>query len=250
VEDFVLDDFSRTYIKLIRDRTSTDKENVSLMFNYIVSSLLKVLAPIAPHITEYVYQGYSKKTKEHKESIHFYALPAVDKSLINEKLEKEMNLVKEISQAVLSMRNESNLRLRWILKSLAIENNESLVPNLKDVLANMINVKKVQEVKSKPAGNFIMKELPSAKIYLDKDADFALKEEWELRELVRKIQDKRSDLKLNPNDKVKLMISSDDAKFLEKFRAEIENETNSKISKKEGQLEKLLERSFYFSIEK
>ena len=218
VESFVLDDFSRTYIKLIRDRTSSDKENVSIMFNHIVSALLRLLAPVAPHITEYVYQGYGKKAKGHKESIHLYNLPVADKSLIDENLDKEMNLVREISQNVLSMRNENNLRLRWVLKSLAIESNDSLIPNLKDVLASMTNVKKVYEVKTKPAGNFIMKELPMAKIYLDKDADASLKEEWELRELIRKIQDKRSDLKLNPNDTVKLLISCDDAKFLDKFK--------------------------------
>ncbi|PIU21525.1 MAG: isoleucine--tRNA ligase [Candidatus Diapherotrites archaeon CG08_land_8_20_14_0_20_34_12] len=250
IEDFVLEDFSRTYIKLTRDRTNIDKENVSLMFNHIASSLLRLLAPIAPHITEYVYQGYGKKTKDHKESIHLYDLPKVDNSLIDEKLEKEMNFVKEISQAVLSMRNENNFRLRWALKSLAIESNDSLVPNLKDVLASMINVKKVYELKSEPKGNFVVKEMPEAKIYLDKDVDSALKDEWELRELIRKIQDKRADLNLNPNDEVKLMISCDDPKFLIKFKTGIENGTNSKIEIKQGQLEKLLERSFYFSIEK
>ena len=136
-----------------------------------------------------------------------YNFPELNSKLINQSLEKEMTLVKEISQAVLAMRNENNFRLRWALKSLAIESNESLLPNLKNVLAGMTNVKNICEVKSKPTGNFTLKEMPQAKIYLNKDVDSALRDELELRELIRLIQDKRSELKLNPADKVKLLIS-------------------------------------------
>jgi phage terminase small subunit len=83
---------------------------------------------------------------------------------------------------------------------------------------------------------------------LDISADAALKEEWEFRELVRRVQDLRKQKKMRPEDRATLAISCSDAGFLKKFSKKLEEETNSKISEKQGKMEKILEREFYIEI--
>ncbi|MBU0662664.1 isoleucine--tRNA ligase, partial [Candidatus Micrarchaeota archaeon] len=57
IERFVVDDLSRTYIKLVRERVGTKSgKAVEETLNCCIFTLLRLLAPIAPHITEYIYQ--------------------------------------------------------------------------------------------------------------------------------------------------------------------------------------------------
>jgi len=69
-------------------------------------------------------------------------------------------------------------------------------------------------------------------------------------ELRRRVQAMRKDAKLMPKDKVVLLISSSDEKFLKKFAKQIEEGTNTKIKISEGQREKILEREFFLKLEK
>ncbi|HLC36734.1 MAG TPA: isoleucine--tRNA ligase [archaeon] len=258
INEFVLEELSRTYIKLVRERLSSEsKEAVTKTLNYLLFNLLKVLSPVTPHLTEYLYQNMKKKGM--KESIHFYEFPEAREEFINPELENELSKVKEITQIVLALREENKLRLRWTLNEVIIKSGKEFLKNTKHILAKACNVKKVSETAKKPKGKFAEKELNELTVYLDLHADKELKDEWEARELIRRIQDKRKQSKLNPNDKVKIKLFSDDQKFLSDFKKLIESETNSEIliekEKKTGkgkeaetELEKLIERSFSIEI--
>ncbi|MFH1239887.1 MAG: isoleucine--tRNA ligase [Candidatus Diapherotrites archaeon] len=248
VSDFVLEDFSRTYIKLVRGRIGTETgEEASKVMSVVVKTLMKILAPVTPHISEYIYQ-YLKKAKS-PESVHMLPFPKAFDALKDESLEKEMNLVREISQSALSLREEHKMRLRWPLKELVVLSKEDIFPNLKHVLASMVNVKKIR-VHESVSGNYAEGEASGIKFVLNIDADSELKQEWEFRELVRRIQSMRKEEKLNPNDTIDLFLGSDDSMFLKKWKTLIEKETNTKISEKQGELQKVLERSFYIEIKK
>src|SRR5213593_4570512 len=61
VESFILDDLSRWYVKLVRGRTWTETDNGDKLAAYRVlfealSTLAILLAPVAPHIAEAMYQ--------------------------------------------------------------------------------------------------------------------------------------------------------------------------------------------------
>ncbi len=240
---FVLEEFSRTYIKLIRSRKDKAASNT---MNYIFSNLLKLMSPVLPHLTEYIYQDY-KKTKM-PSSIHLLQLPEPNKKLINKELEKEFSLIKEITQIVLSLREKEKLRLRWKLKEVVLESEKFSFKNTKEILASMVNVEKVLVSKSKPAGKYSPAELKEVKVYLKIEADEKLKEQWELSELTRLIQSERKKKKFNPNDIVKMKFDCSDKKFFEKFKKEIEKSTNTKIVSGTGEKKKLLEREFYFEF--
>ncbi len=255
IDKFVVEDLSRTFIKMIRDRVDSveEKKSKSLQktLNQVLYSLLCVLAPITPHLSEYMYLHASKQNKK-IDSIHLHSFPEIEKKLLNNELEKEMELVKEIIQLTASMREEKKLKLKWVLKELIIQIEpskiKSFLPSTQELLARMSNVKKVLISSSQPKGELVQKQLEGFTLYLRIDADEELKQEWELRELTRKIQDTRKKLNLNPTQIVQLNISCSDSDFLKKFGKEIEQDTNTKISLKEGIKEKLLEREFFIEI--
>ncbi len=251
VEYFVMEELSRTYIKLIRARIGGKTEKgVKGTLNLAIPTLLKLLAPVAPHMTEYIYQDFKGKGME--ESIHLSSLPKADKKLIDEKLEKEMQLAKELAEKTLSLRGEQKLRLRWPLEELVVQTKSGKeLSKILKVLAKMCNVKKVKESTEQPKGNYAKKDFDeNIVLHLNIDASDELKEVWELMELRRRIQDLRKQAKLMPSQKVKLHIDSSDKDFLKKYGKEIAESTNTSLVEKKGNLEKLLEKEFFIELEK
>jgi isoleucyl-tRNA synthetase len=242
---FVVEEFSRTYIKLIRGRK--DKA-VSNTMNFVLINLLKLMAPILPHLTEYIYLDFSKEKRE-AESIHLLSFPKANEKLIDSKLEEEFSLVKEISQAVLALREKNKIRLRWKLKELVIESKKVSFLYTKEILASMVNVEEVLVSEKKPKGKFSSIELSKEiKLHLSVEANKELKEKWELAELTRLIQSERKKKKFNPNDVIEMKFDCSDKEFEKKFRKEIEKATNTRLIQGKGKKKKLLEREFYFEF--
>ena len=249
ITNFVMEDLSRTYIRHVKERIGSKTQGaVENTTGIAIISLLKLLAPIAPHITEYLYQHL--RSGKMSESLHLLQFPETDKKLIDLKLEKEFALAKDITQAALALREENKLKLRWPLAELAIKTKSGKdLQKVKKLLEVACNVKKVNEIKKEPKGNYASAQAGEITIYLNLDTDEKLKEEWELRELLRRIQDRRKEAKLVPSQKVVLLIDCNDAKFLQKYKGAIEKETNTKMKlESSAQKEKLLEREFYIEI--
>jgi len=256
IENFVLEEFSRTYIKIVRGRVKNDDKTVSVVFSHVFSELIRLLAPIVPHLSEYFYQH--AKTSGMPESVHLTELPLGNKEYIDEKLEAEVQKAKELTQETLSLREENKLRLRWPLEELIYSGKKKEFSHTIEIIALQTNVKKFSEGKE-PKGNFASKEFGEGKIFLNLDANDELKEEWELMELRRKIQDTRKQLKLNPSDQIKMELNSSDKNFVEKYKKEIEESTNTKIVSSSagsadptgiGKMEKILEREFFIQLKK
>ncbi len=248
IEQFVLEDLSRTYIKLVRERAG-EKEMGSAMA-YVLDRLLRLLAPVTPHLSEHLFQ--SIKAGKMPESVHLLALKEPDKELVDKKLEEVFEKGKLVTQAGLALREENKLRRRWPLNKLVIVSKTGKeFAKVKKVIASSSNVKEVEIAAKKPRGNFAEKEAAGARIFLDLEADDELKEVWELQELRRKIQELRKQTKLMPGQKAKLRISSSDPKFLEKFKKEIEEGTNTElVASKKKPVEKLYQRKFGLQIVK
>ena len=245
IEKFILEDFSRIYIKLLKKR-----KNKNEILNYIYSSLLLLLSPVIPHFTEYMYQKFTKD----KESVHLLLLPEVNPNLIDLELESNFNKSQEIITSILSLREQDKKRLRWLLPKVVVKTNISeKLKDFKLVIENMGNINQVIFSTEKPIGNFISKESSSDLIiYLDKDISNDYKITWEVSELTRLIQDKRKKNKLNPNDKIDLEISSNDLDFLKNNKETIENTTNTNLIIQENldpeNKLKLIEREVSFSF--
>ncbi len=244
LEKFVLEDFSRVYIKLLR------KKKRSNVLEFIYSSLLLILSPVTPHFTEYLYL----KTKHVKESVHLCDFIKVDEKLINKKLEEDFELAQNIIATSLALREEEKKRLRWILPRLVISIKDvSSLESLKEIIKEMVNVEDVEIVESFSNDSFSKKEvIKDIFVYINKEVPESYKETWEVSELIRLIQDGRKKQKLNPNDKVSLKIFCSDSSFLEKHKLKIEDATNTSLDildKSHSQdNQKLIEREISFSF--
>ncbi len=144
LNDFLLNEFSRWYIKLIRERTrptydGRDREGAQYALNYVMEKLLLLLAPANPHITEYLHGM--------KKSIHLEAWPSADEKLINKELEKNMKVVMDLSEAVNALRQENNIKLRHPVKRIVVAGNAEVINAVKemhDVIAKICNAKEVE----------------------------------------------------------------------------------------------------------
>jgi len=248
IMNFILNDLSRWYIKIIRDRTwplyeGEDKDAALYTLVFVTENLVKLLAPICPFVAEDVYQNVLKNFKKDLESVHMHEFPQADKKMIDKKLEEDMEVIKQISEISNFARQKVNLKLRWPVKEMLVvtqdEKIESAIEDLKTVLMNMCNVKSIKAVNKEPQGNFAESEFEKNKILLDLTEDKEIFEDRLYRELTRKVQEMRKNCKFIVEDRIKLTLKSDDEteKSLKKFVESIKKDVGAKsveISKLEG----------------
>lgn len=126
-EQFFWKDFCDYYLEIVKDRIynvekrGKDGREAAQYCLYVgILTVLKLIAPIMPHITEAVYQEYFAK-KEKCKSIHSSKWPQADMALIQEKDEGVGELVVAIIGAVRKAKSEKNVSLKEPVQVLTIE---------------------------------------------------------------------------------------------------------------------------------
>jgi len=218
IEDFILNDFSRWYVKLIRDRVwpeydGEDKEGAFFTLFTVTDALSKLLAPFCPFLTENVYQDIIKPLRESHQSVHMEDWPKVDKDLINKKLEENMNIAKNIVEACYSARQEANIKLRWPVRQVIVlsddEKTMEAAKELKEIMLRMCNSKKLEVLKTKPKGQFSEAEFSLGKVLVDKELGKELMEEALIKEVIRKVQGMRKKHSFEVKESISLTLNSD-----------------------------------------
>ncbi len=215
LERFVVDDLSKTYIKIIRER----ENEVYWVLNKIRNDLLVVLSPISPFITENIWQDIRKKKIVKEESVHLCRWPKADKKKINKKLEERFDIIFNIIEKGLAERSKAGIGLRWPLARADVTTNINLNSDLKKLIKNQLNIKKIE-----------LKHGKKLKVNLDTKQTPELEAEGYARELSRQVQAFRKKLGLEKKDKIELCIITNDnfKNILEKQKSLIQNRTNSK----------------------
>ncbi len=219
LQDFWLNDFSRGYIQIVRDRISQEDKEVKSVINQTYLNLIKLAAPIMPFITENIWQELRKKKLVKEESVHLSAWPKADKKKINKKLEGEFDIALQIIEKGLAARDEKGIGLRWPLGKITISYDKRLEKNLLEIILRQLNIKKIEQKKAKKIS-----------VKLDTKITPELEAEGYAREMSRKVQGFRKKLGLEKKNRIELFIITDDKfkKTLEKNKAFIQGRTNSK----------------------
>ncbi|MFA6974828.1 MAG: class I tRNA ligase family protein, partial [Candidatus Paceibacterota bacterium] len=214
IRDFIAD-LSQWYVRRSRDRfkeDGEDKDNALETTKYILITLAKVMAPFAPFFAEWLYGEVGGE----KESVHLEEWPK--KGKIDRQLIVQMALARDISSKGLEARMGVKINVRQPLASLKIKNNKKFDVNCDKGLANLIkdevNVKEVLFDKS------IVGE-----VEIDTNITPELKEEGDLRELMRKIQDMRKEKGLSIGNMAKLTIPIDMKILVYKYIDELKKAT-------------------------
>ena len=221
LEDYILEDLSRWYVCLVRDRSwsegadaEADKNATYFTLYYAIMKTALVLAPIAPHIAEEVYQHMGGK----KLSIHMEDWPVCDDKLIDDGIEHSMSLVRNIVDIIAAERAKMGSKLRWPLLQVFVRGNDAdvnkAVKMFDDVLAQQGNIKKVQYLGKD--------EIPSVEndiepvafdegtVFIDFNVTPEIEAEGYARELIRRIQQMRKDMKLKVEQYVDAEVCAED----------------------------------------
>ena len=209
LEKFLVEDLSRSYIKIIRDRADETKKTLFGVF----TDLLKLLSPITPFVTEHLYKN--KK----KDSIHLSSWPKADKKKINKKLEQDFEIVLDIIEKGLAERDKAQIGLRWPLAKASIDCGKILSKDLQEIIKSQLNVKGIEFKKAK-----------ETTVKLDTKTTPELEAEGYAREMSRQVQAFRKKLGLEKKDRIDLIISTDNEfkEILENQKSFIKERTNSK----------------------
>jgi len=225
IEDFFINDLSLWYIRRSRKRfqnpkNQKEKDEATKTLYYVLLNLAKLIAPMMPFFAEYVYRKL--RTNEMPESVHLCDWPKHFEKVINDKLENEMAGVREIVTKVLAERTELGIKVRQPIASLKIKNQKSKIKNDKELLQLIkeeVNVKKI-----------VFDSKIKEDIELETKISPELKEEGQVREFIRQVQELRKKAELIPKDKIIIYCESQDElrKILDKNRKVILAETKAK----------------------
>jgi len=94
------------YIEMSKPRLASDRRETTIaVLHHLLDSVLRLLHPIMPFVTEEIYQ----KLPGHGESVMIQPYPKVDESRVDEEAERELSLVMEILSSIRSIRAQLNI---------------------------------------------------------------------------------------------------------------------------------------------
>ncbi|MGM9970843.1 MAG: valine--tRNA ligase [Anaeroplasmataceae bacterium] len=151
--NFVWDDFASWYVEISKvDLQSGDSENKNITQNvlvYVLTSIIKMLHPIVPFITEEIYQSLPHD----KKSISIEAWPTVVEEYSFDKEEEAINTVMEVITAVRNERSKANkapsVKINITL-SVVDENTKEILIASKNYLNKFLNPQNLDITLDKP----------------------------------------------------------------------------------------------------
>ncbi len=220
-KNFIVKDLSLWYLRRSRERVGIsaddqkDKNDFYGTLHFVLTQYSKVLSPLIPFITEEIYKNLTRE-----ESVHLSKWPKVDKSLIDDKLEEKMELVRIIIGLGHADRKFNKIKVRQPLKKIIItitrefpkfdEELEGLIKdelNVKKVVYEVVNITEIKKAQENipagfTAGNF------DFMVRLDTQLTKELIEEGEARDIIREIQKQRKTLGTTLNEKVDVVLKN------------------------------------------
>jgi len=151
--NFILEDLSRWYVQIVRPRMwleedSPDKKFAYETITYCLRTLCRLLAPFTPHITEAMYENL--RLPEDPVSVHMLKWPAGDIRLIDENLERRMDVVRKFDEAVANARQAGKRKLRWPVQNvIVVTSSESVIEafrSMEDLAKDRANTRNIEVI--------------------------------------------------------------------------------------------------------
>lgn len=165
--DFVVEDLSRKYIKIIRRRVWIEEEDprktaVYDTLHYILKRIAILLSPFAPHISEYLYIFIlSNFDKDLKESVHMESWPVVNRNIINEKLIKNYEIMWYVIASINAIRQKHGIKTRQPLYDAVIPQDiyDKLTHRMKEIIMEQSNIRKINVITDEDLVEYIEFEI-------------------------------------------------------------------------------------------
>ncbi len=167
IQIFVDECLSNWYVRLCRRRFwkgdySEDKVSAYQTLYTCLETLSQLMAPIAPFFADRLFNDLNAVTQRYNvDSVHLTDFPSICNELINKQLEERMQLARQISSMVLSLRKRHNLRVRQPLAKIMIplqsEHFVQQIDAVKNLIISEVNVKEIEYIS--PNNNVLVKTI-------------------------------------------------------------------------------------------
>ena len=202
-------DFSTWYIRRSRERLySEEKTEIGAFFattRYVLIKLSKLISPIMPFVSEEMYKNLTEE-----ESVHLSNFPEAEKEYIDINLEKEMEVVRQVVEMVHFERKKAQIKVRQPLASVKLTSEIELSDGLRQIICQEVNVKEV-----------VVSVGEGIRVELDTNITEDLREEGEMREIIRAIQGERKKMGTNRLELIDVKLPT----WPQKYEKEIKRRT-------------------------
>ncbi|AKH96655.1 isoleucine--tRNA ligase [Halanaeroarchaeum sulfurireducens] len=159
VREFLVEDVSRYYIQVVRERmwdeTATDSKLAAYAtLVHALREAVVLLAPYAPFATEEIYQRLTGG--EGHPTVHMCDWPEPRETLRDTALEQDVAILRDIEEAGSHARQQAGRKLRWPVTRVVVDTEDDRVVTALerhgDLLAERLNARRVELID--PAGTW------------------------------------------------------------------------------------------------
>lgn len=195
IENFIIEILSQRYVPMTRSEIWDDSKDtlnrrlvIYSVLDHVLTTLDILLHPMAPYLTEFLYQNLYANQKREKTTILLENWPEPNPDSINKELESEFGLMEDLISLANSARMKAKLKRRWPLRQVAfLLPEEKIVKVLKhkELLKELINAKDITLTES-------MKEAKIIPIIEPKHAILGPKLKKKMPDLIKWLKSKDS----------------------------------------------------------
>ena len=146
IENFFWNVYCDYYLEIIKNRlyneTGSKKKSAQFTLSKSLLNILKLFAPIMPHITEEIYQLRFAKEENYK-SIHISKWPVDNKKYVDKEVEKIGDTVIKIIQDVRKFKTSNKKSLKQEITIKLNKNDYKVLRNVIDDLKSVTNAKEI-----------------------------------------------------------------------------------------------------------
>ncbi|WP_336329487.1 isoleucine--tRNA ligase [Haloarcula sp. CGMCC 1.2071] len=151
--EFVVEDVSRFYIQVVRERMWEEEDSASKQAAYatlyrVLESVAALFAPFTPFVAEQVYGALTGDAGH--PTVHMCDWPEVDADLHDPALEREIEVVREVEEAGSNARQQAERKLRWPVTRVVVDVDSDDVADAvraqEAIIADRLNARAVEVV--------------------------------------------------------------------------------------------------------
>ncbi|MEI7422015.1 MAG: isoleucine--tRNA ligase [Prolixibacteraceae bacterium] len=154
ISDFVSENLSNWYVRLSRKRFwggeyDADKISAYQTLFTALSTVSKLMAPIAPFFSDQLFRDLNKVSKKEQDiSVHLTLFPKTDSQLVDKALEERMEMAQTASSMILGLRRKEKIKVRQPLARIIVpvlnENFRKQFEAIESIVLTEVNVKTVE----------------------------------------------------------------------------------------------------------
>ena len=187
----LIDDLSVWYLRRSRERLKGENKHEALAtLRFVLRELSLVMAPVTPFYAEYLWQAV--RNEDEAESVHLAKWPAEKE--VDEEILADMEETRNLVTAALEARVKSGIKVRQPIASVS---GPTLSTDLTEVVLDELNAKEYRVF--------------DGPVSIDTTLTPELVAEGAVRELMRAVQGKRKQMKLEPQNEIIITIETNEA---------------------------------------